>query len=446
MNRREPWLLFLGDIVIFTFSLWLSLFIRSGQIPTITVFNDHLIPFGFLFAIWFVLFFIAGLYEKQTTLFKSLLPTRLLNTQILNSLIAVVFFYFIPYFGITPKTILFIYLLISLFLIFTWRFYGSNLIGYRSRELAMIVGRGTDIKLLSQEVNNNSRYGLDFISFIDLDRAGSVDIQKDIIEEISNKEISTVVIDLQNKNLEKNLAHFYNLLFSKVRFIDLRDLYEEVFDRVMIPLLDYSWFLENISLSFNVSYDFFKRIMDIIVATILGIISLIFYPLIFLLIKLDDRGSIFIFQNRVGRNNSLVRIIKFRTMSFNDDEEVDKREGNKITRVGKFLRKSRLDEIPQLWNVLKGDLSLIGPRPELPSLVNIYEKEIPYYNVRHLIKPGLSGWAQLYHDRHPHQGLNTEETMNKLSYDLFYIKNRSPFLDFRIALKTIKIVLSQSGK
>ena len=133
-------------------------------------------------------------------------------------------------------------------------------------------------------------------------------------------------------------------------------------------------------------------------------------------------------------------------MNFNDNESNENKSVNKITKVGGFLRKSRLDEIPQLWNVLIGDLSLIGPRPELPALAQIYEMEVPYYNARHLITPGLSGWAQLYHENHPHQGVDTLETKNKLSYDLYYIKNRSLFLDLKIALKTIKALLSRTGK
>jgi lipopolysaccharide/colanic/teichoic acid biosynthesis glycosyltransferase len=115
---------------------------------------------------------------------------------------------------------------------------------------------------------------------------------------------------------------------------------------------------------------------------------------------------------------------------------------NKITRVGKFLRVSRIDELPQLWNVLRGDLSLIGPRPEFPKLVELYHEQIPYYNMRHLIKPGLSGWAQVHHDTPPQ---SIEETKEKLSYDLYYLKNRSIALDLKIALKTIKTLLSRTG-
>jgi lipopolysaccharide/colanic/teichoic acid biosynthesis glycosyltransferase len=119
----------------------------------------------------------------------------------------------------------------------------------------------------------------------------------------------------------------------------------------------------------------------------------------------------------------------------------------RITKIGKFLRKTRIDELPQLWNVLKGDLSLIGPRPELPGIAQRYEEEVPYYNIRYLVKPGLSGWAQLYHDE-PAKFLEVDKqsTKVKLSYDLYYLKNRSFMLDLKIALKTAKIFFMREGK
>jgi lipopolysaccharide/colanic/teichoic acid biosynthesis glycosyltransferase len=134
-------------------------------------------------------------------------------------------------------------------------------------------------------------------------------------------------------------------------------------------------------------------------------------------------------------------------MTTNDQGEYDgaTAQKNRVTKVGAFLRKTRIDELPQLWNVLRGDLSLIGPRPELPALAAVYEKEIPYYNVRHLIKPGLSGWAQLYQRVPPKGAVATNETKSKLSYDLYYLKNRSMMLDFKIALKTIKTLVSRNG-
>jgi lipopolysaccharide/colanic/teichoic acid biosynthesis glycosyltransferase len=132
-------------------------------------------------------------------------------------------------------------------------------------------------------------------------------------------------------------------------------------------------------------------------------------------------------------------------MTGNDTGESALNSSLRVTKVGSFLRRTRIDELPQLWNVLRGDYSLIGPRPELPALVAAYSEKIPYYNARHLLKPGLSGWAQIYHREHPHHGIDIEETQNKLSYDLYYVKNRSLLLDLQIGLKTIRTILSRSG-
>jgi lipopolysaccharide/colanic/teichoic acid biosynthesis glycosyltransferase len=195
----------------------------------------------------------------------------------------------------------------------------------------------------------------------------------------------------------------------------------------------------------HLGYDFLKRVMDIIIGAVLGIVSLILYPLVILAIKLEDGGEILSFQKRVGMNNKIITIVKFRTMTVANDNAEWGNGKNKVTRVGALLRKSRIDELPQLWNVLKGDVSLIGPRPEFERPVKEYSEKIPYYNTRHLIKPGLSGWAQLYHERHPHHGVDIEETKNKLSYDLYYIKNRSFMLDLEVALKTIRTLLSRTG-
>lgn len=444
-NRKEPWLLLLGDIFTFIISLWLALFIRFRALPSGSAFQEHLWPFIILFIIWSLIFFIAGLYEKHTLFFKRNLSLRVFNAQIFNSFLAIVFFYFIPYFGITPKIILFIYIIICSLFIFIWRLYGQNIFTWPSKDKAIIFGQEPELSDLLREVNHNPRYGLELVRAFNVTDLASVNFLAEISSLVKAENVSVIIIDLDNDNLKNNFPNFYNLLFSQIRFMDINILYEDIFDRIPLTLINYDWFLRNISLANNIIYDVIKRITDIIISAVLGLLSLVFYPIIYLGIKIDDQGKIFIVQDRVGKNNKLISIIKFRTMTFNDNENNNK-EKNKVTRFGSFLRKSRLDELPQLWNVLCGDLSLIGPRPELPALVNIYEKDVPYYRVRHLIKPGLSGWAQLYHKNHPHQGLNTEETKNKLSYDLFYIKNRSLLLDLQIILKTIKTILLQTGR
>ncbi|HXK39557.1 MAG TPA: sugar transferase [Candidatus Paceibacterota bacterium] len=225
----------------------------------------------------------------------------------------------------------------------------------------------------------------------------------------------------------------------------MHKVYEDIFDRIPLSLVQYGWFLENISITRKFTYEFLKRLMDILIASPLLIASLVLLPFVALAIALEDGGALFITQERVGRSNKLIRILKYRTMTGSDRGEEVLKSRHNVTRVGQFLRKTRIDELPQLWNVLTGDLSLIGPRPELPALVKRYEEEVPFYNVRHLITPGLSGWGQISDYDVPRQGVDIEKTKRKLSYDLYYIKNRSFFLDLKIALKTLKTLLSRAG-
>ena len=277
---------------------------------------------------------------------------------------------------------------------------------------------------------------------MDLDRIAGVDFQDEILSRVYSEEVQIIAIDLKNEKVEPILPHLYNLIFSRVKFIDMYKVYEDLFDRIPLSLVRYNWFLENISTESRITYDVVKRINDIIMSLVAGTVSLIFYPFVYVLIKFDDGGDIFFEQERIGKNNKIIKVKKFRTM-----EDLATGVANKkITRVGKWLRKLRIDELPQLWSVLNGDMSMIGPRPEIPALVKHYEGEIPYYNIRHLIKPGLSGWAQLYHSDPPKVVADSQKTRRKLSYDLYYIKNRSLMLDLKIALKTIKALLSRSGK
>lgn len=449
LNKGEPLILILGDIVILYVSLWLMLLFRYFNWPSTDVFFGHILPFSILFLVWFVVFFIAGLYERHTSMMRRSLPNVLLKAQITNSILAVLFFYFISYFGITPKTNLFIYLIISLILLLVWRLWIFTYLIPRTRYQALLIGRGDEMRELREEINKTVYYGYQIQHSINLENIENLDIQEEIIKKIYENDISIVIIDTRDDAVIPLLPHFYNLMFSNISFLDMHEIYEQIFGRVPLSLVKHGWFLENVRSKPNVMYDTLKRLMDVILSFILAVFSLVFYPFVFIAQKIDDQGPMFIFQERVGKNNKTSRIVKFRTMLFNDNGNYDNQNNlrkNYITRVGKFLRKTRIDELPQLWNVLKGDLSLIGPRPELPELVKKYSEEIPYYNVRHLIKPGLSGWAQIKHDGHPHHEKDVIETKNKLSFDLYYIKNRSLLLDLKIALQTIKILLSQKGR
>jgi lipopolysaccharide/colanic/teichoic acid biosynthesis glycosyltransferase len=186
-----------------------------------------------------------------------------------------------------------------------------------------------------------------------------------------------------------------------------------------------------------------KRAVDFVIALIGGIVSLVFYPFVFIAIKLDDHGPVFIIQERVGKDGKIIKIPKFRSMKQSDKGAWVTDNDGRITRVGRFLRASRIDELPQFFSVIKGDLSLVGPRPDIHDLGIKLLKEIPYYSARSIIKPGLSGWAQTRQEVPPQ---SLEETKLRLAYDFYYIKNRSLLLDLKIILQTISTLASRAGR
>ena len=446
--RPRTLVLFVGDIVFFVFSLWLSLFLRTFEAPSSALFMAHLRPFSLLFVAWVGVFFIAGLYESRSIILeRRAISATLLTAQIVNMIIAALFFFFIPLFGIAPKTLLFIYLVVSFLCVFVWRVVLFPQLGFQKKENAIVVGAGREISELVEALNVARHAPAHIAAIVEPGALSHDSLVLAVDEAVASTRPRFIIADFTNQEVAKAFPELYNHLSRGVRFFDALTLYEEVFGRVPLSVLDERWIASNVSRSSNRLYDMIKRIMDVGIASVAGMVSLVAYPFVLVALKLQDGGSLFVKLDRVGKNNQVFLLIKFRSMSGNDNADYGTSGTTKlvVTPVGRILRTSRLDEIVQFWNVVKGDMSLIGPRPEAPALVELYEKNIPYYGARHLIRPGLSGWAQLYHDNHPHHGTEVELTREKLSYDLYYIKHRSLLLDITIALKTIKKLVTRSG-
>jgi len=445
--KREYLLLLAGDILIFIASLWLTLFLRYAQLPSSDLFTAHIRPFSLLFAAWIVVFFLAGLYGRHTRLFRSRLITTILYAQIVNMMIAALFFFFVPSFGLSPKTILVLYLVVSFILIFAWRGMIFTRLPRSKKLRGVLIAHGTDARALAEEIAHDQHATFAFDYVIDTSVSPSHEVIQQACRVAEEDDVTFLVADFSDRAVSAALPIIYDAAFQKNRFalVEASELYQEVFDRVPLSLISYEWVLQNLSASRV--YDLIKRLIDIVGAVIGGLLSLLAYPFVMLAIKLDDRGPIFITQERVGKFQRPINILKFRSMSGNDSGEygASGRSQLTITRVGKWLRILRIDELPQLWNVLKGDLSLVGPRPELPALAGQYNARIPYYNARYLVAPGLTGWAQLRHDRHPHHGADITETKEKLSYDLYYLKHRSLLLDLFIILQTVRVVFTARG-
>ncbi len=446
VNSRPILTMIIGDLVTFLFSLILTLTIRYGEIPTRHLLAIHIPSFLILFVLFILINFSAGLYDKQAVLIRGRINGLLLKSQLMNVFVGIIFFYLAPV-SISPKANLFIYFIISTLLLFIWRIAMYPVVSISRRQDAIIVGDGQDVQDIVDEVNNNTGYGLVFREhIIPTDKVSNV--VSDIADAVKENNASIIVANFYDPRVEAAMPFLYSLIFSGAKIIDANKMYEGIFDRIPMSMVGDRWLIENSStaLGNRYVYDTLKRVMDVVIASVVGIVSLIIYPFVYLAITLDDKGQLFIAQERIGKNGKPIKMLKFRSMTSNDSGVYENgKTKQEITKVGRFIRMTRIDELPQLWSVIKGDQSLIGPRPELPALVKVYEKEIPYYSVRHLIKPGLSGWAQIYHRAHPHHAVAVDDTRDKLSYDLYYIKHRSLALDIRIALQTIKSILSKQG-
>ena len=446
-RTRELLALIGGDIFFFNLALWLTLLLRYLEWPGAERLSDHMPPFLMLSAVWILGFFIFGLYDKHTTFLKKLLVSKIIHAQIVNFVIAALVFLSFP-FGIAPKTNLVIYLVISTLLIAWWRIYGFKYFSPKEKHAAILIADGEDAVDLVDEINNNDRYNYRFVRMVDEKIIKETDnFQEKILSLIERKNIRVIVANPNNAQLNDFLPQLFDLAFLRFEFtfLDFNKLYEDTFDRAPIASLEHGWFISHVSQSHTLVYAGIKRMMDIVGSLLLAVPSLLIFPFIAAAIKLDDKGPLIYKAERVGQYNKPISIYKFRTKNGSDSAMSALNSQLVDTRVGVWLRKTRLDELPQLLNVLLGDLSFIGPRPERPSLAQVYAKEIPYYNARHFLKPGLSGWAQINNFDVPRGGLDVQRTTTKLSYDLYYLKRRSLLLDLQIGLKTISTILMRTG-
>lgn len=442
-DRRETALLVIGDFLILIASLWAALFVRVLHVPSWQYFETNLIPFLPLFFLSLLIFYIAGLYEKQTRPIHRVMGARIAGAQAATVTISAVLFFALPL-SIAPKTILLLYLVISVIAESAWRFYRSDrelASGVRTR--ALLVGSGSAADELFEEINGNGRYLIRFSSRIQTEGLTPEQISQAVID-IAAIDARIVVIDTVDPKVQMGVASFYGRRDSDARLLEFAALYEEVFDRVPLAHQSAHELLESVS-GRHIFYDGAKRVFDTVLAALLSVVALPFVVLAALLLSLEGGSSPFITALRIGRDGRTFRMIKLRSMLFDDKGDAVLHKDNRVTPIGQFLRKSRIDELPQLWNVLMGDVSFIGPRPELPKIAEVYEREIPQYSMRYLLSPGLSGWAQIHDYDPPKGGADVERTKRKLSYDLYYLKHRSFGLDLAIAIKTIRALLSFSG-
>lgn len=266
----------------------------------------------------------------------------------------------------------------------------------------------------------------------------------DLLATAQRHKVSVIVVALAERRGVLPLQEMMRCKLSGVEVLDAPTFYEILQGKLMLEQMTPSWIIFSSGFHRTAIVNIYKRCFDLVLSLAGILITAPLFPLIALAIKLDSPGPLFFAQVRVGNNEKPFRLYKFRSMR--QDAEKDGavwavKNDSRVTAVGRFLRNSRIDELPQLLNVLKGDMSFIGPRPERPEFVESLKRDIYYYSKRHTIKPGLTGWAQV---RYPY-GASVEDAVEKLRYDLYYIKNLSFMLDTQIMFETVKVVLFGRG-
>jgi lipopolysaccharide/colanic/teichoic acid biosynthesis glycosyltransferase len=337
---------------------------------------------------------------------------------------------------------LFIYLGVSTAALFLWRLFGSTYITIGQTQSIALIGKKGQITELKEIFDTHPSYKIRVSLLIDADSESVDEMREKLHHAVSSRTCSAIVADMSHARVGEALSTTYDFLLSNTSIYEINQLYEQVFKRVSEHSVNYMWITETNKRSY-VLYDMCKRILDLSVAIPLALVTFPFFPFVALAIKLESKGKVFITQERVGKKGAIIHMYKFRSMARSDAGVwlKDKENTNTVTRVGYVIRKTRIDELPQLINVIRGDISLIGPRPDIVGLGQKLMSEIPFYMTRYSVLPGLSGWAQI------HQGppQSIEETKLRFAFDLYYVKHRSVFLDIRIALRTIYELLSRNG-
>jgi len=314
-------------------------------------------------------------------------------------------------------------------------------------ERVYVLGTGERAQRVVQGLRQNPEIGVEIASWTGK-MEGAVTreaVASHLMDIVHKQKVHRVIVAMPDRRGTIPMQELLELRMQGVKIEEATSWLEKISGKIEVENLSPSWLVFGEGFRRSSAFMLVRRGISIIISLIGLILALPLLPFIMLAITLDSKGPVFYTQTRVGKGGRYFKVVKFRTMR----QDAEAASGPKwagdndprVTRVGKFLRTSRLDEIPQLWCVLKGDMAFVGPRPERPEFIELLSKEIPYYGVRHIVRPGLTGWAQVKY----RYGSTVEDAREKLQYDLFYIKNASIGLDLLIMFQTVKTVLLRRG-
>ena len=471
-------MLFLVDFLIFWLATLIALFVNpiTSRAP-INFLINHIISFSFMGAIYIICLYFADLYDYQQDYRTPSNITKIIFTVMLGTIFIIIIFYF-PLGVFVGRVLLIIQASILCILLPIWRgLFSAVTLPQRLQKRLMIIGAGSSGRNLLKALRLRPRCGLVPVGFIDddpkkiatlVDGLPVLGNSTDMPDLLKANRVRLIVIAITHEKSQELIVSLTKLYWEGCKIVDMPGLYGFLTGKIPIEHISELWLFLNNLHSNGFYHRHLKRIFDLVMTSLLLIFAAPIFIIIVLAIKLNSNGSVFYRQERLGKNGQPFQLIKFRSMVMNAESAGPQwaRENDpRITLIGRYLRKLRLDELPQLINVLKGEMSLIGPRPErrvfikqfkqvIPlrrvGYLNSYsemvtisycQEKVPYYSYRLMIKPGLTGWAQTMY---PYSS-SFEQTVEKLKYDLYYIKNMSFLLDMLILIKTVRIVISSRG-
>jgi sugar transferase (PEP-CTERM system associated) len=448
---KKKVLILLGDVVILITSMIVAFSMRTGYSVNIL---SHLTGASTVtILICLLVFYIFDLYNLEYRFLTLGYGAKVTFAVLTGSALTAMFFYLLPHWRFSRD----IFLLQTVFIVilaYCWRiFIEIFVVPIKKTSSIVIIGTGRSGQAMCEEIENDLEYRV--VGFLDdnPELRGTCNKQYPVLGNCSyltgmatRKEVDVAIVSTEYERSAELLKNVVGVRMRGVSIYDIPTFYEKLTKKVPVEHLKDAWFVYTplSGVGSNMYTQKLERFLDIVIS-IFGIILAFLIGLItVIVIKLDSKGPVFYIQRRVGKNGKCFDLIKFRSMKNNAEingATWTLENDIRITRVGKTIRRLRLDEIPQMWNVLRGDISFIGPRPERPEFVKLLKEDIPYYSLRHSVKPGITGWAQVNYG----YGSSKDDALEKLKYDFYYIKNKSLLLDFHIMLRTIKVVLFGSG-
>ena len=454
-------LLVLVDLVLITTAVLVALWLWSARDPLRPFNQDFVLSqahwFLFLTALWLLLASVNDFYELKTAANFLSSALALLRITAFMLLVYILIYFFSPRDSL-PRVFILFYAALSFVFLGLWRsgyalFFGR----FPFQRRAIIVGAGSSGQTIAQTIRENLGPDYQLVGYIDDNPAkqsqviGGLSVigtRRNLASIVKAKDISEVILAITHNMHHELFRALMDCQEQGTQITPMPLLYEEITGKVPVEYIGDSWpvALPLDHPSTGSFFPLFKRAVDLSITALGLTVLLMLLPIVALALYIDSPGPIFYTQERVGKGGKTFRLIKFRSMIPNAEKEGvavwAKERDPRITRVGRFLRLTRLDELPQFINVLKGEMSIAGPRPERPEFVDELEERIPFYRIRHSVKPGMAGWGLVKHG----YADSIEDALEKVQYDLYYIKHQSIYLDLLILAKTVGAMISFKGR